>query len=688
MPSVLPGYEYDIFISYRHNDNLDGWVTDFVHNLEKELRSTLKDTVTIYFDKNPHDGLLETHSVDKSLEGKLKCLIFIPIISQTYCDPKSFAWQHEFCAFNRLALNDPLGRDIKLTNGNVGSRILPIRIHDLDPEDKQIIESELGGILRAIEFTFKGAGVNRPLAPSDKKEDNADKTFYRDQINKAANAIKELISGIRNRSVEPIRVTTDKQPASPSTKRRLLAMIIIALLLLAAVAYIIYQQSTRDQHRILDKSIAVLPFADMSPNHDQEFFGDGMAEEIINVLAQSEDLKVIARTSSFQFKGKNEDLRTIGKMLGVSTVLEGSVRKSENLIRVTAQLIETEDGTHLWSKTFDRKPMDILHIYDEIASAIASELKVTLSISKGTVKQDIWNDEAMKLYQTGRFYFDRASDGDDFKARAFFKKSLDVDSTHAVVWAYYAITFNSTDKILADQINRKALQLDSTNADALANKAYLSIMKDFDHPSAKRLSEKAFFLYPHDARVLRTLCYVNASLGLLPAAIAYGKMAITADPLKPRAFDFLGNAYYLKKEYDSSNHVYQKLKEINPNYGGIENYFALNYLMMGQYEKALLEIKAPGTKAMYECIIAAINGDKKTSDEKLTAAKLNMQGWDSNYALAVIHCFRKEYEVAVDYIERSFNAREVSVSLGIKVDPQLDPIRHHPRFLAVLRKFD
>ena len=103
MPSLIPNLEYDIFISYRHNDNLDGWVTDFVLNLEKELRSTLKDSVNIYFDKNPHNGLLETHNVDKSLEGKLNCLIFIPIISQTYCDTKSFAWQHEFVAFNQLA---------------------------------------------------------------------------------------------------------------------------------------------------------------------------------------------------------------------------------------------------------------------------------------------------------------------------------------------------------------------------------------------------------------------------------------------------------------------------------------------------------------------------------------------------------------------------------------------------------
>src|SRR3989304_8167629 len=168
MASLIPGYEYDIFISYRQKDNkYDGWVTEFVDNLKRELEATFKEDLSIYFDENPHDGLLETHSVDKSLEGKLKCLIFIPIISQTYCDSKSFAWQNEFCAFNKMAKEDQFGRDIRLSSGNVSSRILPVRIHDLDPEDKALLENELGGFIRGIEFIYKEPGVNRPLKPED-----------------------------------------------------------------------------------------------------------------------------------------------------------------------------------------------------------------------------------------------------------------------------------------------------------------------------------------------------------------------------------------------------------------------------------------------------------------------------------------------------------------------------------------
>src|SRR5664280_2825879 len=173
MSSIVPGFEYDVFISYRHNDNRSGWVTEFVTALQEELGATLKEPLSVYFDTNPHDGLLETHNVDKSLSGKLKCLILVPIISQTYCDLKSFAWQHEFVAFNKMAQEDQFGRDIKLANGNVASRILPVKIHELDTEDKDQLEKETGGVLRSIEFIYKSSGVNRPLRfNEDHPQDN------------------------------------------------------------------------------------------------------------------------------------------------------------------------------------------------------------------------------------------------------------------------------------------------------------------------------------------------------------------------------------------------------------------------------------------------------------------------------------------------------------------------------------
>src|SRR5512137_1155025 len=147
MASLIPGYEYDIFISYRQKDNKgDKWVSRFVDALKTELEATFKEDVSVYFDENPHDRLQETHNVDKSLEGKLKCLIFIPILSQTYCDPNSYAWQNEFMAFVKMTENDRFGKDVRLRSSNVASRILPIRIHDIELEDVKLFEKETGSV--------------------------------------------------------------------------------------------------------------------------------------------------------------------------------------------------------------------------------------------------------------------------------------------------------------------------------------------------------------------------------------------------------------------------------------------------------------------------------------------------------------------------------------------------------------
>ncbi|MDZ4715618.1 MAG: hypothetical protein SH819_09130 [Cytophagales bacterium] len=199
MASIFPGYEYDIFVSYRHNDNkYDGWVTEFVEKLNQELDATLKDKLTIFFDKNPREGLQESHHVDQSINTKIKSLIFIPIISQTYCDTNSFAWRNEFKVFKDESEHDPIGRTIKLANGNFASRILPVKIHDIDVEDVKLLETELSGALRSIDFIYRDAGVNRSLRPvDDDLAGTSSRVLYRNQINKLANAIKEIIQGIK-----------------------------------------------------------------------------------------------------------------------------------------------------------------------------------------------------------------------------------------------------------------------------------------------------------------------------------------------------------------------------------------------------------------------------------------------------------------------------------------------------------
>jgi TolB-like protein len=398
MSSTLHGFEYDIFISYRHNDNHDGWVTDFVQNLDKELKATVKHPVSIYFDKNPHDGLLETHDVDKSLEGKLKSLIFIPILSQTYCDENSFAWQHEFIAFNKLVLSDSLGSHVRLANGNASGRILAVKIHDLDEGDRKTVETEIGRALRSIEFIFKSQGVNRPLqAIEDHPSDNVNKTYYRDQINKIANAVKEIIQASGKSGYVP---ETANAISAPRKSGKKLMAIGAAILCLCVSAYLLYPKGAPAAGIFSDKSIAVLYFDNISSEPDQEYFSDGITEEIIARLASVEGLHVTSKTSVLQFRKKEalSSMREIADKLNVATVLEGSVRKAGSRLRITVQLIDARTDRSIWTEVYDRELEDIFKIQSEIAQSIADKFRVVLS-SSARMKIDKVPTRNMKAYE-------------------------------------------------------------------------------------------------------------------------------------------------------------------------------------------------------------------------------------------------------------------------------------------------
>ena len=350
MSSIVEGYNYDIFISYRQKDNKgDRWVSEFVEALKTELESTFKEEISVYFDINPHDGLLETHDVDASLKDKLKCLVFIPIISRTYCDPMSFAWEHEFKAFVEQASKDQFGLKVKLPNGNVASRVLSIRIHDLDNEDVKCFEGVTGGLMRTLDFIFKtSSGVNRPLkSREDHPGDNLNKTYYQDQINKVALAIKEIIRGLKGELLEnagePKEFVSVIEKSAPP-----------------------------------EKSIIVLPFENISPDPDQEYFSDGLTEEIITDLSHILGLLVISRNSAMTFKGTKKKTKEIAGDVNVRYVLEGSVRKAGNNLRITAQLIDASNDSHIWAEKYNGTLDDIFDIQEKVSLSIADSLKIEL----------------------------------------------------------------------------------------------------------------------------------------------------------------------------------------------------------------------------------------------------------------------------------------------------------------------
>ncbi len=527
MASILSGFEYDIFISYRHNDNLDGWVTDFVQNLEKELRGTLKDAVTVYFDKNPHDGLLETHNVDKSLEGKLKCLIFIPIISQTYCDPKSFAWLHEFVAFNKLAQENQLGRDIKLSNGNVASRILPVKIHELDAEDKATIENEIGGMLRAIEFIYKEAGVNRPLKSTDSKADNQNRTDYRNQVNKVANAIKESIQAMKSPASKPSVNLNQVLPSGNKATRsfgKKATWIAVGLMILFALIYAVSQYMDSSETKTRDKSIAVLPFVNMSNDPEQDYFSNGVMEEILTHLFKIGDLRVTSRTSVMGYKGTTKNMIEIGNELQVDHILEGSVQKYGDKVRITVQLIDASNDNHIWAERYDRELKDVFSIQSEVAMQIANALKANLSpeLQQRLESNPTTNTEAYDLVLKGReqvgLYYSTFDLAHIDQGLSYFNEAVKLDSNYSNAYAGLAranwvlgqFSPKAGKKFWenAKKFAMKAISLDPNNGLAYAELSEVQFKWEWNKLAAMESLQKAIALAPGDLGVRSDAVYV------------------------------------------------------------------------------------------------------------------------------------------------------------------------------------
>jgi TolB-like protein/Tfp pilus assembly protein PilF len=479
MSGILEGYNYDIFISYRQKDNKgDRWVSEFVEALKTELESTFKEEINVYFDINPHDGLLETHDVDESLKEKLKCLVFIPIISRTYCDPKSFAWVHEFKPFVEKASNDQFGLKVKLPNGNVASRVLPIRIHDLDSDDIKLCESVLSGVLRGIEFIYKEPGIDKPLAPGDNEKKNLNNTIYRIQIIKVAHAIKEIISGLKTEPV--VSVVGKKQPEESKTeikkeddrkelirtkvfdrksKRRLI--ILLSIFLCVFAAFMIFK--IVNSRIALDKSIVVLPF--ITPTDTNAYLINSIRDEVNNNLQKIKVLKIVSRYSADKYNDPTKfSPREIAKELNVNYLVSGKGQKYGATISLTVELIEAIKDRILWSKPYKqeiRKPEDFTRLQSQIAQDIVAALNGIITPEEKQLIEKIptTNVTAYDFYQKAReeeanfFYYDLIATSTTLaglnpstkqsieRTKKMYKKAVEYDSSFAPAYTGLAVIY-------------------------------------------------------------------------------------------------------------------------------------------------------------------------------------------------------------------------------------------------------
>lgn len=479
-------------------------------------------------------------------------------------------------------------------------------------------------------------------------------------------------------------------------KRNIIAA--LSFILLVVAAFFIYKNFFAKNDKVADKSIAVLPFVDMSAAKDQEYFSDGLSEELLNLLAKIPELKVIGRTSSFSFKGKNEDLRSIAQKLGVAHILEGSVRKDGKMIRVTAQLIRATDGTHLWSESYDRDLDSLFKLQDEIAGAVVKQLKLKL-LAKPSGAKTSANIEAYNLILQGNYFFDKLDKETVAKAVDFYNQALAIDSTDARAWtsitnaisrqAWQNYIDQNTGYEKARQAILKAIALDPNYAPAYRELGDIKLYHDFDWKGAEAAYKMAHELEPSDADVLTGLGDHQNAMGHCRKAEQFYKKAIVFNPLKPIIYLDLGNALSCDGRYAEAIKYFNKILEINPQYQRAHLYIGRNYLLMGKPEQALREMekenleifKTFGLTLAYHAL-----GRKKEADEKLKGFIENYQdNW--SYLIAQIYAFRGEKEEAFTWLETAYNKKD-SWLFWIKSDPLLKNLKSDPRYNALLKKMN
>lgn len=447
---------------------------------------------------------------------------------------------------------------------------------------------------------------------------------------------------------------------------------------------------------ISDKSIAVLPFTDMSEKKDQEYFADGMAEEIIDLLVKIPGLKVISRTSSFQFKGKTEDLRSIATQLGVAYVLEGSVRKSGDRLRVTAQLIDSLDGTHLLSQTYDRDLSDVLKMQDEIALALVRALQIEVDVGDFASRPTLRNTEAYTTYLQGWHADDRADQQGLEQAVSNFQRALELDPTFAAAEvgladAYFDLgIFGFMPPVIAFEKARRAAQdaltLDPKLGVAHAQLGDIHRAYDWDWAAAAEELKLAQELAPNDSTVLFTSAALPWTLGRWDDALKLTNRALARDPLNPTGYENLSQIQLRRGRLAEAEEAQRRSLAIRPT--GIGDHYLLGLVLLtrGEREVALAEMLKEGDDQMRlggSAMAYYTLGRKADSDAALE--QMIRSPTNRPFFIASVFAFRGQTDEALKWLNTS-NMRGESALLLLKSQLMFDKLEGDPRYAAFLKK--
>jgi len=453
---------------------------------------------------------------------------------------------------------------------------------------------------------------------------------------------------------------------------------------------------------ISDKSIAVLPFNDMSEHHDQEYFSDGLSEELIDQLARSPDLKVIARTSSFYFKGKQVPVAEIAKTLGVAHLLVGSVRKDAQHLRITAQLVRASDGAQLWSQTYDRNASAIFNVQDEIASTVAHALSAKLHARDLSASEKMTSSDAYDLFLQGDYFHHRDNPGDMQKAIEYYKKAIEVDPNYALAWAELGIVYTvqaSEHERSVEEVGMqargaidRALKIDPGLARAHDALGFFHQILTWDWSAARSEYQRAISLDPV-GRVVRSAQLSLAELdmiqdGKVEELVRFDLEWLARDPLNvPGILLDLALNQWITGHWNDSAASFEKLLEMNPHVVSGHAWYAQTLLFLGKPVDALAQAEKESDKRSRLGVLPAIYwnlGQKGQSD--IALAQLEHEFADiAPTAIAEMYAYRGEQNKAFAWLERGYKAHDPQL-MYLKVDPYLRLLRNDPRYHRLLKR--
>ena len=486
------------------------------------------------------------------------------------------------------------------------------------------------------------------------------------------------------------------------------ALVFIALAIVGVIIWKLLPQKEAVPIPSDQPSIAVLPFEDLSPEKDQEYFCDGLAEELINTLSNIKNLRVVARTSAFSFKGKNIDIREIGRILNVETTLEGSVRIAGNRLRIIAQLINVADGFHLWSERFDRELDDVFTIQDEISLAIVGKLKIKLfGEEKAKILKHPTEDlEAYNLYLKGRYFWNKRTEEGYQKSLEYFQKAIKRDPSYALAYTGIADYYNllgfydylppkeAFPKAKASV--EKALEIDDTLAEAHNSLAFIKENYDWDWKEAEREYKRAIELNPSYATAHQWYAGFLGAMGRHDESIAENKRAQELDPLSPIIGTDLGTNFCSARQYDKAIEELHKVLEMDPNYIVAHIFLGVAYAGKEMYNEAISELKkasdlSGGDESLIKVflgVIYSLSGRKDEAEKVLEEMiELSKQRFISPYFIAIINAGLGQNDEVFKWLEKAYEERDHWMP-SLKVFPVLDSVRSDPRFKALLVKMN